>query len=119
MAPMSKPLTVQHVVPLSISILIAGLVLFVIGSLDLMGIRFGEVGAWGYWLLGIGIVLLLIGVVWFLSYRVNVRKFNKLLEEKSKALFVKKMDDVEYLAWRLPSKFEERLLTKKKELGIK
>lgn len=116
---MSKPITVQHVVPLSISILVAGIVLFVIGLLDLMGVRFGEVGAWGYWLLGIGVILLLIGAVWFLSHLMNVRKFEKLMQEKSKALFVKKMDDVEYLAWRLPSKFEERLLAKKKEFGIR
>jgi hypothetical protein len=41
------------------------------------------------------------------------------MEEKSKANFVRKIDDVEYLAWKLPLKFEERLSAKKKELGIK
>lgn len=117
--PMSKPFTVQHTGPLSISILVVGFSLFVVGMLDLMGIRFGEVGAWGYWLCGIGVILMLIGAIWFASYRINVRKFEKLMDEKSKAVFVKKIEDVEYLAWKLPSNFEERLQAKKKDFGMK
>ncbi|NLT38095.1 MAG: DUF3198 domain-containing protein [Methanomassiliicoccus sp.] len=96
-----------------------GVVIFAVGLLDLLNMRFVEVGTWGYWLLGIGAVMLLIGLIWLASYRLNVRKFNKLMEEKSKANFTRNMDDVEYLAWRLPLKFEERLSAKKKELGIK
>jgi len=116
---MSKPFTVQHAAPLSLGILLVGAALEIVGVLDLAGYRFSEVGNWGYWLIGIGAVLLLIGIIWFAMYRLNVRKFNKLIEEKSKAAFVKKLDDLEYLAWRLPAKFEERLGVKKKEFGIK
>jgi hypothetical protein len=69
--------------------------------------------------LGIGAILLLIGLIWFWIVAANRRKFNKLMEEKSKAAFVKKLDDVEYLAWRLPMRYEERLKDKKKQFGIK
>ncbi len=116
---MSKPFTVQHAETLSVATLLIGVVIFAVGLLDLLNMRFVEVGTWGYWLLGIGAVMLLIGLIWLASYRLNVRKFNKLMEEKSKANFTRNMDDVEYLAWRLPLKFEERLSAKKKELGIK
>lgn len=116
---MSKPFTVQHTAAISLSILLAGVVMVFIGLFDLIGYGFKEVGNWGYWSLGIGVVLLLIGGIWFALYRINVRKFGKLIVEKSKAAFVKKQDDVEYLAWRLPSKFEDRLAVKKKEFGLK
>jgi len=116
---MSKPFTVQHAETLSVVILVIGVAIFVVGLLDLLNMRFVEVGTWGYWLLGIGAVLLLIGSIWLITYRLSVKKFNKMMEEKSKANFVRKMDDVEYLAWKLPLKFEERLSAKKKELGIK
>jgi bacteriorhodopsin len=101
------------------AVLLAGVVMVLVGLLDLVGYGFKEVGNWGYWSLGVGAILLLIGGIWFALYRINVRKFNKLMEEKSKATFVKKLDDVEYLAWRLPMKFEERLSVKKKDFGMK
>lgn len=118
-APMSKPLTVQHAPAISMALLAAGAVILVVGLLDLLGDYFLEVGPWGFWLVGIGAVMMAIGIAWFASYRINVRKFNKLMEEKSKAAFVKRLDDVEYLAWRLPMGFEERLAVKKKDFGVK
>lgn len=116
---MSKPFTVQHAGLLSLTILVVGAGMVAVGLLDLMGYRFKEVGSWGYWILGIGALLLLIGVIWLWIYAANKRKFNRLMEEQSKAAFVKKLDDVEYLAWRLPMKYEERLIDKKKQFGMK
>lgn len=116
---MSKPYTVQHAPAISLALLAAGAVILVVGMLDLLGNYFLEVGPWGFWLVGIGAVMMLIGIFWFASHRINVRKFNKLMEEKSKAVFVKRLDDVEYLAWRLPASYEDRLAVKKKDFGVK
>jgi hypothetical protein len=116
---MSKPYTVQHAPALSLVILGAGAVMLIVGLLDLLGDYFIEVGAWGFWLVAIGAVMVLIGAIWFATFRINVRKFNKLMKEKSKAIFVKQLDDVEYLAWKLPATYEDRLGVKKKELGVK
>ena len=116
---MSKPFTVQHAGLLSTLFLVAGAGMVAVGLLDLLGFRFKWVGTWGYWILAIGAIMILIGVIWLFIYTAAKRKFNKLMEEQSKAAFVKKLDDVEYLAWRLPMKFEERLLEKKKNFGIK
>jgi hypothetical protein len=116
---MSKPFTVQHTGPISLGLLLAGVVMVLVGLFDLIGYGFKEAGNWGYWILGLGVLLMLIGGIWFVMFRINVRKFNRLLLEKSKAAFVKKQDDVEYLAWRLPSKYEDLLATKKKGFGLK
>jgi hypothetical protein len=116
---MSKPYTVQHARAIALAVLAAGAVMLIVGLLDLLGDYFIEVGAWGFWLVGIGAVMLLVGVIWFVTYHINVRKFNKLMEEKSKAVFVKHLDDVEYLAWKLPGRFEDRLAMKKKDFGVK
>ena len=53
------------------------------------------------------------------STRHQCRKFNKLMEEKSKAAFVKKLDDVEYLAWRLPMKYEDSSSSKEERVRDK
>jgi hypothetical protein len=37
----------------------------------------------------------------------------------SRAEFKKEQDEVEYLAWRLPSRFDAKLTKKKEELGVK
>ncbi len=116
---MSKPFTVQHTATISLAVLLAGVVMVLVGLFDLIGYGFKEAGNWGYWILGLGALLLLIGGIWFALYRINVRKFNKLIVEKSKAMFVKKQDDVEYLAWRLPTKYENKLALKKKEFGLR
>lgn len=93
--------------------------MLIVGLLDLMGDYFQEIGGWGFWLVGIGAVMIVVGAIWYATYRINVRKFNKLMEEKSKAVFVKHLDDVEYLAWRLPMNCEDRLAAKKKDFGVK
>lgn len=114
-----KPLTVERAGVLSSGLTIIGLILVIVGAADLFGNNFKQVGDWGYWALIIGVIVLAIGVLWMLSFRLHVRKFRKLLEEKSKAAFVKKLDDVEYLAWNLPMRYEQELVAKKKEFGIK
>lgn len=116
---MPKPLTVERAGPLSSATLLAGIVLAIVGAADLFGNEFTQLGAWGWYVLGLGAVVLLIGAYWTFSYRRNVRRFRKLLEEKSRAAFLKKLDDVEYLAWNLPMKYERELGDKKRELGIK
>jgi hypothetical protein len=116
---MSKPFSVQYVSALSSGLLIAGILLLIVGIADVIGVGFKELGGWGFWLLGAGAIVLLIGAIWFYTYVASVRKFRKLMGEKSKAAFVKKLDDVEYLAWKLPMKYESQLSVKKKEFGIR
>jgi hypothetical protein len=116
---MAKPFTVERAGALSAGLDLVGLIMLIVSISDLYGNNFKQLGAWGYWILGIGAVVLLIGAIWTFTYHRNVRKFRKLMEEKSRAAFVKQMDDVEYLAWNLPMKYEQELGLKKRDFGLK
>lgn len=76
-------------------------------------------GEWAYWLLLIG-PLVLIGAVWWLyDYIKKSRTLERLMATPSKAKFVKNLDEIEYLAWSLPRRFETRVIEKKRKLNIK
>ena len=116
---MSKPLYVEWAPVFSALILVVGRGMLAGGSLSLIGKMLVGLGSWAYWVAFIGFFVFLTGAIWLWMFVSSARKFNKALEEKSKAVFLKSMDDTEYLAWKLPSRYEERLAAKKKELGIR
>jgi len=116
---MSKPFYVERANLLSLGLLIAGAALVAVAALAFSNVAFTEIGNWDWWVLIAGGLLLLVGALWYASYVLNVRKFRRLLQENSKANFVRKQDDVEYLAWRLPLRYEEELAAKKKQLGLR
>ncbi len=75
-------------------------------------------GNWIYWYLVLGPILVIGGGWWLID---SVRKTMELmnyLKIDSKAKFVKNMDDIEYLAWVLPRKYEEMVLEKKKQFKM-
>jgi hypothetical protein len=116
---MSKPFLTERAPILAILFLIVGLVLSALGIIGLTSQDIANAGDWDYWLAMVGVPLLLIGVIWLWVYLARVRQFRKTLQEKSKANFLKGMDDTEYLAWRLPMKYEKELEAKKAEFNIK
>lgn len=116
---MSKPFYVEQAGTLSLGLLVGGAVLAAVASLAFLNVAFTEIGNWDWWILIIGGLLILIGALWFASYVLNVRKFRRLMEEESKASFVRKQDDAEYLAWRLPLRYEDELAAKKKHFGLR
>ncbi|HUV61596.1 MAG TPA: DUF3198 domain-containing protein [Thermoplasmata archaeon] len=76
-------------------------------------------GEWAYWLLLIG-PLVLIGAIWWLyDYIKKTRSLERLMATPSKAKFVRNLDEIEYLAWSLPQRFETRVIEKKRKLNIK
>lgn len=115
---MPKPFRVEHANPIAFIVVVAGAALTVVGLVDLNDDLLG-IDGWVYWLLGAGIIAFLIGLYMVISYLRLVSDFDDLMKVESKAEFVRRLDDVEYIAWRLPSKYEARLSVKKKELGIK
>jgi hypothetical protein len=116
---MSKPFLTERAQILASLFLIAGLVLSALGIIGLTSKDILNLGDWDYWLVMVGVPLLLIGIIWLWMYLARVREFHKALHEKSKANFLKDMDETEYMAWRLPMKFEKELETKKAEFNIK
>ncbi|MBU1158261.1 MAG: DUF3198 domain-containing protein [Candidatus Thermoplasmatota archaeon] len=75
-------------------------------------------GAWVYWLVIMGPIGLVSGIWWLYDYVKKSRKLGNLMKTPSKAKFVRNLDDIEYLAWSLPQRFEDRVLDRKKGFGL-
>jgi len=75
-------------------------------------------GDWVYWLSLFGLVGFIIDLAWVLDYWLKTRKLKELIDTESKAKFIKNMDDIEYIAWRLPKKYRALVAQKKVDLKI-
>ena len=76
-------------------------------------------GTWSYWFLVLGPILLVGGVWWIYDYVKKTRELARLIDTPSKAKFVRRLDDIEYLAWSLPQRFEDQVLERKRKLNVK
>jgi hypothetical protein len=116
----SKPFIVEHAPLLSGLVLLLGCGMAV-AALAMGLSASGAGGLRSYSILGIsvGVLIALVGGLWFLSFLRKARKFHLLLGDRSKAVLLKNMDEIEYLAWLLPIKYENELLERKRELRLK
>ena len=76
-------------------------------------------GSWSYWLVVLGPLLLVGGGWWLYDYVKKTRELARLIDTPSKAKFVRRLDDIEYLAWSLPKRFEDKVIEKKRRLNVK
>ncbi|MBC7108364.1 MAG: DUF3198 domain-containing protein [Methanomassiliicoccales archaeon] len=116
---MGKPIHVEWAPVFSVGLLLFG---FVLLELALMSL-FTEISlistGWAYWLLIVGLIFVISGGVWFWRFLSTLTKYKKLLATRSKSEFITNLDDIEYMAWKLPSKYQRELEVKKSELKIK
>ena len=75
-------------------------------------------GSWTNWLVVAGIIGFLIVLWWLVDYVNQIRKLKDLIDTESKSKFIKNMDDIDYIAWRLPKKYKKVVAEKKAELKI-
>jgi len=75
-------------------------------------------GAWATWLVVAAPIGLIICVWWFYDYVKKIRELAALIDTPSKAKFVRNLDDIEYLAWSLPQRYEDVVLKKKREFKL-
>lgn len=75
-------------------------------------------GTWVYWLVVVAPIGLVVCAWWVYDYVKKIRELAGLVDTSSKAKFVRNMDDIEYLAWSLPKKFEDHVIEKKKEFKL-
>ncbi|MHC1710444.1 MAG: hypothetical protein AB9819_08585 [Methanomassiliicoccales archaeon] len=115
---MPKPINVEWGLELSVLMTVLGAALLFLGISDALDWVM-DLKGWGFYAGAAGVILLIVGVIWVISIVQRMRKFDVLMQEKSKAVFVRSLDDIEYTAWRLPSKYDELLIRKKKEMGVK
>ena len=75
-------------------------------------------GKWVSWVFIIGPIGLIACGWWLYDYISKIRELAGLIDTPSKAKFVRNIDDIEYLAWALPQRFEDQVIRKKKEFGL-
>ena len=115
---MAKPFLTEHAGHLSLLIaLVSGFVV----AVALADMSTGSLGldGWSAYLLVAGLIAFLVAIIWLATYLKTVRDFKALVDENSKAVFIRNIDDAEYLAWKLPMKYERELAEKKRSFGLK
>lgn len=75
-------------------------------------------GSWATWLVVAAPIGLIICIWWLYDYIKKTRELAELIDTPSKAKFVRNLDDIEYLAWSLPQRYENLVLDKKREFKI-
>lgn len=121
----------DNVLPLSASVLVAGIVFFTLSLLwairdsikwindTVLKGYFDTVNVWNWWILVISSIAIFMGGMYLYTYFRDSRSFNKLIDTSSKSTFRKNLDELEDLSWKLPSSFRKRLLEKKEQLKVK
>lgn len=77
------------------------------------------VGDWMFWCVLVGPLMVIIGGLYFGDNIAKRKEFKELIETTSKAKFIRNMDQIEYLAWKLTSKHQSLVMEKKEEFKIK
>lgn len=112
-----------------------GLILFIIGVvvtvLGIFGVFFidqapdfikgtlDSIGAWKYWCVLLGPVLIIAGGWYFFDNLSKRREFKELMDTTSKAKFIRNLDRTEFLAWKLTPEHQKQFTKKKKKFHIK
>ena len=78
-----------------------------------------QLGDWNLWLLLIAPTALVIGAWWVYDYFKKVKKLEDYLKENSKSKFIRNIEDIQYLGWSLPQRYEDMVLEKMDEFRIK
>jgi len=76
-------------------------------------------GAWNYWFLGIGLILMGVGGWYFFDTIRKRRKFEEYIHSESKREFVNNLRELEEIAYKLGERYEKRLEEKKKKWKVK
>ena len=74
---------------------------------------------WNWWVFLLSLVAVVAGGGYFIDFFRKKAKFNKLMDTNSKKAFLEKQDDIEVLAWKLGTSFEEKVDEKVATLRIK
>lgn len=75
-------------------------------------------GRWTTWIVVAAPIGLIVCAWWYYDYVKKTRELAELIDTPSKAKFVRNLDEIEYLAWSLPQRYEDTVLTKKREFKI-
>ena len=75
-------------------------------------------GTWVTWLTVAAPIGLIVCAWWLYDYVKKTRELAELIDTPSKAKFVRNLDDIDYLAWSLPQRYEDQVMAKKREFKL-
>lgn len=104
-------------IPLTIMASLA--ILYSDGDTGILQWAHGFIGNWGFWVIMIGLIILIPGAYYLAVFVKQLREFRSLMATDSKQAFVKNQDRIEELAWRLHPKYERMVVEKKARLKVK
>lgn len=113
---MAKPFYVEHEGLVSLVLTIIGAILFLISLMAVLGVDFLGMGGWDFWIGAVGVVILIVGGIWFIAHLIKLKDFKRLINVQGKKALMQNLDELEYTAWRLPEKYDKLVAEKKKEL---
>ena len=87
-------------------------------GLSFLGDLIRPFGTWVTWMAVIAPIGLIVGLWWLYDYIKKTRKLTRMISDPSRAKFVRNLDDIEYLAWVLPRRFEKQVIERKREFKI-
>ena len=112
---MAKPFFTENEGLVSILLTIVGAVLFLVSLMAVLGADFLGLGGWDFWIGAIGVVILAVGGIWFITHLIKLKDFKRLINVQGKKALMQNLDELEYTAWRLPEKYDKMVAEKKKE----
>ncbi len=89
------------------------------GDTDLIRFSHDLFGDWAFWIIIPGLIMLFVGIYKICDFYRKLREFKSLIDIESKAKFIKNIDRIEELAWRLHPNYERTVIEKKKKYKIK
>ncbi|MBS3816584.1 MAG: DUF3198 domain-containing protein [Candidatus Thermoplasmatota archaeon] len=117
----------KHEVLISVIILLLAAYIFLIGLFGTVLSDYSPgmftklnqaIGAWKWWLLVVGGLLLFIfSLILFFRYR-NLKEFKDLYNTESKSKFRKNIAQIEKLAMKLGPEYEDKVIEKEEEYNI-
>ena len=117
----------EYILGLSIIIAIIGAIILIFGALGIlasdtlknsMGFEDAFL-SWSPYILGLGIIILLVGVYYLYEFLKNKRFLMSEINTNKRSEFVKRHTDLKKAARNLPSKYQDILTEKEKELKVK
>lgn len=88
------------------------------GSVSFLQDLIQPFGRWVTWIAVVAPIGLIVSAWWLYDFVKKTRELSKLIDTPSKAKFVRNLDDIEYLGWVLPGRYEKKVLDKKKEFKL-
>ena len=110
----------EYIMGISIILAVIGVIVTTIGAVCTfeMGFFTSDIEVWGFYILVIGVIILLSGIYYFYDYISNKRFFMEEIHTNKRSEFVKRHQDLKNAVKHLPSKYQTILKDKEKEFKI-